>query len=136
MGILPTFVIANCLHIYGMEPFTIDKIVFFFMWCLNLDVSAINTANHPRKPPLVKKPRLFWSISSLVDGHLTKVSLFRCKGKQNLADYTGHRWLWQAQSISNNLKKASGGEKAQRYKDSHSCRQRVVLSRSSRRSSD
>ena len=53
---------------------------------------------------------------------LEEVSLFLCKGKWNLADYMGHRWLWVAQSISNNLKKASGGEKAQRYKDLHSCR--------------
>ena len=120
-----------------MEPFTIDKIVFVFMWCLNLDVSAVNTANHPRKSPLGKKTAFVLKYLLFGRWPLDEVSLFLCKGKRNLTDYTGHGWLWQAQSISNNLKKASGGEKAQRYKDMHSCRQSMVcLSRSSRRSSD
>ena len=83
--------IANCLHIYGMEPFTIDNIVFVFMWCLNLDASAVNTANHPRKPPLGKKT--VFVLKYLLFGRwpLEEVSLFLCKGKLNLADYMGHR---------------------------------------------
>ena len=76
----------------------------------------------PGNPPLVKNT--VFVLKYLLFGRwpLEEVSLFLCKGKWNLADYMGHRWLWVAQSISNNLKKASGGEKAQRYKDLHSCR--------------
>ena len=82
--------IANCLHIYGMEPFTIDKIVFVFMWCLNLDVSAVNTANHPRKSPLGKKTAFVLKYLLFGRWPLDEVSLFLCKGKRNLTDYTGH----------------------------------------------
>ena len=43
----------------------IDNIVFVFMWWLNLDASAVNTANHPRKPPLGKKYRVRFEVSPL-----------------------------------------------------------------------
>ena len=122
MSILPTFVIANCLHIYGMEPFTIDNIVLFSCgaWIL-MQVPSTQPIT-PGNPPLVKNT--VFVLKYLLFGRwpLEEVSLFLCKGKWNLADYMGHRWLWVVQSISNNLKKASGGEKAQRYKDLHSCR--------------
>ena len=68
----------------------------------------------PGNPPLVKKPCLFWSISSSVDGHLRKFLCFCVRASET--------WLiiWDTDD-SNNLKKASGGEKAQCYKDLHSC---------------
>ena len=87
---LLTFVIANCLHIYGMKPFTIHKIVFVLMWCLNLDVSAVNTTNHPRKPPLGEKTAFVLKYLCFGRWPLDEVSLFLREGKGNLADNSGH----------------------------------------------
>ena len=64
-----------------MEPFTIDKIVFVFMWCLNLDVSAVNTANHPRKSPLGKKTAFVLKYLLFGQWPLDEVSLFLCNNK-------------------------------------------------------
>ena len=68
-----------------MEPFMIDKIVFVFMWCLNLDMSAINTANHPRKPPPLGKKTAFVCSEIRMKPEKVSIIIRACAVLHNIA---------------------------------------------------
>lgn len=131
MPFLHTFVIANRLHVNGMKSFSVDVIIFIFGWSLNLDVRAVHTANHPREPSFVIKASFRLYNLCFSRWPLDEVYLFLCKGIGDVVDSAWDGRLRQAESISNNLEKASTGKKAQRYKNLHSGWQGMVSRRRS-----